>query len=110
MVVPCCVPPRDAFVVLMRGDVEIACWPLTGDAPPDLSLVDHLARLKVAARRLGCSIWLRGDCGELGKLLDLVGLAGVAASGGLAVEVGGESEGGEEVGVQERVEGRDPIA
>ena len=50
------------------------------DGPPDLALVDALARLQLAARRRGCSIQLRDPCEELRELLDLVGLAELVAS------------------------------
>jgi hypothetical protein len=69
---------------------------------PDLGVVDGLARLQLVARRLGCSIRLRGSV-ELAELLDLVGLD-------LGLEVVGEAEGGEEVGVEEAVEPGDPLA
>jgi hypothetical protein len=110
---PSRVPRRAAktTVVLLRGDAEVASWPLAAGTPPDLSVVDHVARLQLAARRLGCSIRLRDACGQLWELLDLTGLAGVVNSAGaLDVEVGGEPERGEEVGVEERVESGDPLA
>lgn len=52
-------------------------WPLAGWDRPDVAVVDELARLQLAARRLGCSIRLRDSCVELVELLDLVGLAEV---------------------------------
>lgn len=69
---------------------------------PDLGLVDALARLKLAARRLGCSLRVREPSVELVELLDLVGLD-------LDLEVVGETEGCEEVGVEEAVEPGDPV-
>jgi anti-anti-sigma regulatory factor len=42
--------------------------------------VDTLARLQVAARRLGCSIRVRGARPELSELLDLAGLTDLVAS------------------------------
>jgi ABC-type transporter Mla MlaB component len=92
-----------ATVVLVRGPVEVASWPLTGKGRPDLSAVDALARLQLAARRLGCSIRLREPCAELVRLLDLSGLSG-------CLEVGGEPEGGEQPGVEEVVMPDDPVA
>lgn len=68
---------------------------------PDLAAVDALARLELAARRLGGSIRLLDVCEELAELLDLAGLRG---------EMSGEAEGGEEVGVEEGVEPGDPVA
>lgn len=71
---------------------------------PDLALLDALARLQLAARRLGCSIRLRNPCPELCELLDLVG------EPGSALEAGREAEGGEQLGVEEVVEPGDPPA
>jgi hypothetical protein len=101
----------ETTVVLVRGDTEVASWPLAGPTSPDLSVVDDLARLQLAARRLGYSIRLRGACDDLSQLLDLAGLAQVLASAGaLVVEVGGQPEGREQVGVEEGVERGDPVA
>jgi hypothetical protein len=104
--------PGTTKVVLMRGDTEVATWALGDDAPIDLSLVDQLARLQLAARRMGCWITLRQPSGPLCELLDLVGLADVLTGGcELVVEVGREAEGGEQVlGVEEAVEPGDPVA
>jgi hypothetical protein len=62
-------------VVLVRGDAEVACWPLPAGRHPDITVVDDLARLQLAARRLGFSIRLRDAPSEL---LDLIGLAGLS--------------------------------
>ena len=95
--------PADARaeVVLLRDGAEVASWPLPSGRRPDVSLVDELARLQLAARRLGCSIRLRHASVELSELLDLVGLG---------VEVGGQAEGGEQPGVEEVVVPDDPVA
>jgi hypothetical protein len=123
-----------AMVVLVRGETVVGCWPLaevagatgaagaaraTGAAGAagadaagaDLSMVDGLARLQLAARRLGCSIRLRDGGGGLWELVELAGLAGVVTAdvGRLVVEVGGEPESGEEPGVKEGVEPADPL-
>jgi hypothetical protein len=93
----------------MRGDVVLASWPLRM-ALPHLSTVDELARLQLGARRAGCSIRLRGACDALIELLDLAGLGEVIASAEASVvEVGGQTEGGEQVGVEEGVEPGDAI-
>ena len=70
-------PPQDPTpcVVLVRGDAEVACWPLPAGRHPDISLVDQLARLQLAARRLGYMIRLRDAPGELRELIDLAGLS-----------------------------------
>ncbi len=93
--------PIEGTVVLLRGDVEMARWPLAGRDRPDLCLVDELARLQLAARRVGWSLRIREPSPELWELLDLVGLR---------VEVGGEAEGGEQPGVEEVVVADDPVA
>ncbi len=83
-----------------RGRV-VAAWRLAGDRPPDLATVDALARLQLAARRLGITLEVQEMCGELAELVELVGLCR---------ELGGEAERGEEVaGVEEAVEPGDPI-
>jgi len=83
------------WVVLVgSGGAEVEAWVVGGPGAPDLSAVDALARSQLSARSLGGSIRLRDVCWELGELLDLVGLRR---------EVGGEAEGGEEVGVEEGV-------
>ena len=91
---------RGRAVVVVVGD----------DLPADLTLVDALARLQLAAQRFGCSIRVHGSGVELGALLELVGLAEVLPSTerGLGLELGGEAEGLEELGVEEVVEPRDP--
>jgi hypothetical protein len=58
---------------------------------PDAPTIDTLARLQVAARRVGHEVALRGVSPELLELLDLFGLRGV-----LRVEVGGQAEQREE--------------
>jgi hypothetical protein len=78
---------------------------LEGAMPPDLAVVDALARLQLAARRVGWSIELCVPSTELCDLLDLVGLASV-----LPLEARGETEDGKKLGVQEVVEPGDPVA
>jgi hypothetical protein len=68
--------PIDAIVVVLRGDEEVATWPLIV-SHVDLRVVDELARLHLAARRLGCTIRLRQVCPGLCELLDLVGISEV---------------------------------
>ena len=101
-----------AVVVLVRGDVEVAAWPLVGSDRPDLSVVEALARLQLAARALGCSVRLREVDAQLSEVLDLVGLCEVLAGGaGLGgPEAGRQAEGGEQAGVEEVVMPDDPVA
>lgn len=98
-----------AVVVLVAGDVELVVARLAG-VRPDLALVDALARLALAARRLGWSIRLWGPDERLCELLDLAGLADVVRVAGSALQAGREPESGEQLGVEEVVDGGDPSA
>jgi hypothetical protein len=80
---------------------ELAAWVIQGPDLPDLALVDALARWQLSARRAGGAIGLREVREELRELLDLVGLGR---------EVGGQAEGGEQVGVEEGVVPGDPVS
>jgi hypothetical protein len=48
--------------------------PLAGDGPPDLAVVEALARCQLMARRAGGRMWLEDLSPELAELLDLAGL------------------------------------
>ncbi len=66
---------------------------LTGHGPPDLAVVDALARFQLMTRRAGGRMWLEEVSPALAELLDL---------SGLRREMGGQPEGREEtLGVQE---------
>ncbi len=95
-------------MVLLRGDEELARWALTHSGRPDLGLVDEVARLQLAARRAGCSIWLRHACPDLVGLLELAGLRDVV--GRRPLQVVGKAEDLEEAGVEEVVMPDDPVA
>jgi hypothetical protein len=92
------------ITVLDAAGSELAGWALDGHGPLDVSVVDALARLRLAAARLGCRLVLREVGPELGELLDLTGLRR---------EMEGQSEAGEEaLGVQEgqeEAEGGHPL-
>jgi hypothetical protein len=49
--------------------------------PPDVAIVDALARLQLVARRIGCAVVLRGASSELLELVSFMGLAGVLPEG-----------------------------
>lgn len=66
-----------ATVILARRDGGIDVTRLLSDRAPDLSSVDHLARLVLAARRAGCPLRLEGVSPRLVVLLDLTGLSGI---------------------------------
>jgi hypothetical protein len=96
-------------VVLVRDGAELARWPLAQQDRLDLAVVDQLARWQLAAGRLGCAIRLLGACPELAGLLDLVGL-GELVSGGLRIEMHGQTEGGKQRGVEKVVMPDDPVS
>jgi hypothetical protein len=102
-------------VVVVAGDVEVATVRVTGPMPPDLSVVDAVARLALAAGRLGWSVRVPNPCGHVRGLLDLVGLTDVVGAGAepseeSALEAQREPEGREQLGVQEVVPPRDAPA
>jgi hypothetical protein len=63
-----------AEVVLVQPGHEVPLGPVGHDDRCHLGLVDDLARLQLAALRLGWSIRLRTVSPELAELLDLAGL------------------------------------
>jgi ABC-type transporter Mla MlaB component len=69
------------LVVVLGDGREVPLCRVADLGRPDLSAVDALARLQLAARRQGWSIRLTGVCRELGSLLDLCGLAEVVPAG-----------------------------
>jgi hypothetical protein len=79
---------------------------------PDLEAIDAVARLALAARRLGCGIRLENASPDLRDLVAFVGLAEVLpCSIASAVESGGQTEQGEEPGgVEEERDPADPVA
>lgn len=105
-------PEVTATVVVARaGDgTELAAWPLVLPGPPDLSVVDALARLQLAAGRAGFSVSLDEATPELLALLELVGLADVVPAAVAGSEGRRQPEVGEELGVDEAVDGGDAVA
>ena len=95
-------------MALCRGDAEVASWPLDRSGSADLAVVDELARLHLAARRMGYSIRLRDACTGLLELLDLVGLRELVPEVGLR-QVDGEVERREKLGIDEVVMPDDPV-
>jgi hypothetical protein len=47
---------------------------LAGDGPPDLAVIEALARFQLMACRAGDRVWLEDVSAALGDLLDLAGL------------------------------------
>jgi hypothetical protein len=84
------------------GPTTIVCD--VGAVAPDAVAIDTLARLQLAARRLGLEIRLRHASSELRELLAFAGLRDV-----LRVEAGGQAEEREQrLGVEEERELDDP--
>jgi len=78
---------------------------------PDLVAVETLARLRLTARRLGCGLRLRGASRALEQMVAFCGLCDVLpVEDGLVLGGhGGQPEQREQpLGVEERVEARDP--
>jgi hypothetical protein len=73
--------------------------------PPDLGVVDALARLQVMARRLDVRLRVRPTSDGFRALLGLTGLEHAVPE---RLEPGGQVEAGEQRGVQEVVDVRDP--
>ena len=63
-----------ASVVMADADGTHHVVPLAGDGPPDLAVVEALARCQLMARRAGSRMWLEDLSPELAELLDLAGL------------------------------------
>ena len=74
----------------------------------DVRTVDALARLQLAARRLGCRIRLHGASHELDELLSFLGLADVVGSAGGRGRQPEQRE--QPLGVEERVDRDDAPA
>jgi hypothetical protein len=83
-----------------------------GVVSPDLTTLDALARLQLAAGRLGRKILLRNPCEELRDLLALTGLSDELPTHlDSGAEARGQAEVGEEsLGVEEEGDPTDPIA
>ena len=103
--------------MVLRGRTELARWPLDGVHAPGLDTVDGLARFQLVAKRLGWVVTLEGACPRLRELLELAGLgdvlpvlpASAPAAAASGRKVLGQSEGGEQCGVDEVVVPDDPV-
>jgi len=106
-----------ARMVVAAADGTRLTFLLTGDGPPDLAVVEALARFALMARRAGDRVWLEDVSPALGDLLDLAGLRealvgppGPPAPEPLGGQVVRQAERGEQVlGVQEEVEPGDAV-
>ncbi|MBK5222291.1 MAG: hypothetical protein JJE52_05355 [Acidimicrobiia bacterium] len=66
-------PGARITVVAVTGEGEVVLRRIVG-APPDLGFIEDLARLHVAAARLGIAIEYRRPCPTLAAVLELAGL------------------------------------
>jgi hypothetical protein len=90
-----------ARMVVVAADGTRLTVPLAGDGPPDLAVVEALARFQLMARRAGDLVWLEDVSAALDELLDLADLRR---------EMIWQPEGREQVlGVQEEVQSDDPV-
>jgi hypothetical protein len=90
-------------VVMIVDGAEVVVWEPPVGVRPDLAVVEHLARLRLTAHRRGYELRLRDPCPDLVRLIRFVGLAEVFGLEG-SVEVVGQAEGGEQLGLQEVVQ------
>ena len=97
--------PSASASVTQSTHGEVICE-AAGLTNPDLTTIDALARLRLAARRRGCSFQLRNPSEQLLDLLQLVGLTYVLEQRS-AFKPPRQPEQCEQAGVQEVVEPRD---
>lgn len=90
-----------ALVTLVHDGTLVPLGRLLGRAP-DLTVIDALARLQLAAGRARCSIRLRAVCPDLVELVDLAGLASLLdGRSRSALEARRQTEAGEQLDVEE---------
>lgn len=61
-------------LVLVADGAELASWDVGAHHSPDLSVVDRLARLHLAARRQGWTLLVREPSPALVELIELTGV------------------------------------
>ena len=98
-----------AIVVVTRGDTELGRWALGACDRSDLRTINQLARMQLAAGRVGCAIRVRDACAELAGLIELVGLTETLFETVPLGQVRRQSEDGEQVRVEEVVVPDDPV-
>ena len=99
----------EVVVVISDGQRELSIT--LGHRRADLSLVDELARLRLAAGRCGCTLRFASRCSPVQDLIDFVGLADLfPPEYGSALGAKGKPEGDEQIGIQEVVQPGDPCA
>jgi ABC-type transporter Mla MlaB component len=95
--------------LLAGSEADLVVCDVGGLARPDAAAVDVLARLQLAASRLGRRLLLRDARGELLDLVELMGLAGVLPGDpGSGLEPRRETEEREQgLGVEEEADAND---
>jgi hypothetical protein len=91
-------------VVMIVDGAEVVVWEPPVGVRPNLDVIEHLARLRLMARRRGYELRLRDPCADMVGLIRFVGLASVFGLDERSVEVVGQTEGGEQPRVEEVVE------
>ncbi|MDQ6909623.1 MAG: hypothetical protein M3Z84_02380 [Actinomycetota bacterium] len=91
-------------MVVVDGDKVVARWRVDDPARPDLSMVETMARLHLAARRIGLDLRLEHPSTELWGLVELVGLAD------LLLDARWQAEGPEQLRVEKVMKPGDPVA
>lgn len=91
-------------VVMIVDGAEVVVWEPPVGVRPNLDVIDHLARLRLMARRRGYELRLRDPCADMIGLIRFVGLAAVFGLEEESVEVVGQTEGGEQPGIEEVVQ------
>jgi hypothetical protein len=89
--------------LLARSQVRVVPCCVSASAPPDLSVLEALARLQLTAKRLGRAICVLEPGDDLVALLGLTGLSG-------ALSVQREAEVGELLDIEEGVQPDDAQA
>lgn len=93
------------------GGIAVVVVDVSGYQRPDLQLIDMIARVRLAAARLGASFAVRGAGPDVVRLLELVGLPEVIPlDASPPLQALREPEPGEQAGVEEVVDVRDPPA
>jgi ABC-type transporter Mla MlaB component len=99
-------------VLLERSDAHLIICDVRALADPDAATVDALARLRLTAQRRGRDLRLSHACGDLQRLLALMGLRDVLPlCAALSLQAERQIEQGEERGgVEEEADPGDPTA
>src|SRR4051812_24837076 len=87
-------------VVMIVDGAEVVVWEPPIGVRPNLAVIEHLARLRLTAKRRGYELRLRDPCVDMLSLIEFVGLTEVFGLEPL-VEVVGQAEAGEQPGVEE---------